>query len=144
MIAPKFYGKIKGGRVEHQDPEKFNNFVAFGFKEEQEVEITIKKRFKKRTAGHPGEVTNFNGYYWAVIIRMIADEIGEIDQEIVHHWIQLAVGNFKTMKDGTKTPIGTGHMTGAEFSDYCSRVRMWAGNTEGLNMFIPQPHEAEY
>ena len=61
MIAPKFYGVIKNGKIEHQDADKFNNFVTFNFKEDQEVEILIKKRSKRRTAGLPGEDTNFNG-----------------------------------------------------------------------------------
>lgn len=141
MIVPKFYGTIKNGKIEHQVPELFQNYVTFNFKDDQEVEITVKKRFRKRSSGAPGEETNFNGYYWAIVVRMIADEIGEIDQEYVHHWIQISVGNFKTMPDGQKVPAGTGHMTGGEFAEYCGRVRTWAGNPEGLAMFIPQPHE---
>lgn len=144
MIAPKFYGKIKGGKVEHQSPELFNNYLSFHFKEDQEVEITVKKKFKKRSSGQPGEEANINGYYWMVVVRLIADEIGEIDQEIVHQWIQTAVGNVKVMRDGSKVPAGTSNMSGAEFAEYCSRVRMWAGNPDGLNMFIPQPNEASY
>lgn len=146
MIAPKFYGTIKGGKVEHQDPDKFNNYVTFAFKEDDSVEIVVKKRAKRRTAGLPGEETNFNGYYWAVIVRMIADHIGEIDQDVVHQWIQIAIGHTKAMPDGEKVPMGTSHLSGAEFSEYCSRVRMWAGNPDNAlgGMFIPQPHEVEY
>lgn len=144
MITPKFFATIEQGKVKHADPQAFQTYVIQKFKEGQEVEITIKRKFKKRTSGQPGEETNFNGYYWGVIVKIIADEIGEIDQDIVHNWIQLAVGNTKSMKDGTKVPAGTSHMSGAEFSDYCSRVRMWTGQKEGLNIYLPEPYEAEY
>lgn len=146
MIAPKFYGTIKDGKIEHQNPELFQNYVTFNFKDDQEVEIVVKKRAKRRTAGLPGEETNFNGYYWTVIVRTIADHIGEMDQDIVHQWIQTAVGHTKAMPDGTKVPIGTSHLSGGEFSEYCKRVRMWAGNSENAlgGLFLPQPHEVEY
>lgn len=150
MIAPKFYGTIKQGKIEHQDPEKFNNFVTFAFKEEQEVEIVVKKKFKKRTSGQPGEETDFNGYYWAVIVRMVADEMGEIDQDFVHDLIQMETGNFKVAKVGgreIKLAKGTSDMSGGEFAEYCSRARIWAGTPGNIcdaGMFIPQPHEANY
>lgn len=144
MITPKLYGTVKDGQVQYEDPEKVKNYLLFFFKDDQEVEVEIKKHQKRRTSGQPGEDTNFNGYYWAVIVRMIADEIGEIDQELVHNWIQLSVGNFTVMSNGQKVPKGTSNMTGAEFSEYCSRVRIWAASPDGLNMFLPQPHEANY
>ena len=147
MIVPKFYGAVKNGKIEHQTPELFQNYIIFNFKDGQEVEITVKKKFKKRTSGQPGEETNFNGYYWAVVVRLIADEIGEIDQDIVHGWIQVATGNWKQMKDGNRIAKGTGGMTGGEFADYCSRARIWAGTPWNIceaGLFIPQPHEVEY
>lgn len=136
-------GKIKGGRIEHQDPDLFNNYVTFNFKEDQEVEITVKKRFKKRTSGQPGEETNFNGYYWGVIIRMIGDEIGEVNSQIVSDWVQVEIGRFTEIR-GVKIAKSTSDLSGAEFAEMCSSVRMWAGSPDGLNLFIPQPHEVEY
>lgn len=150
MITPKFFGTIKNGKIEHQDADKFNNFVTFAFKEDQEVEISVKKKFKKRTSGQPGEETNFNGYYWMVVVRMVADEMGEIDQDVVHDIIQIEAGNFKMVKVGTheiKVPKGTSDMSGGEFAEYCSRARIWAGTPGNIcdaGMFIPQPHEANY
>lgn len=144
MITPKFFGKINQGKIVYDDAKDFYQYIAAKFKDDTEVEITVKKKFKRRTSGLPGEETDFNGYYWAVIVRMVADEIGEVDQEKVHDWIQIAVGNTKVMRDGTRIPAGTSDLSGAEFSDYCSRARMWAGNQEGLNIYIPEPYETTW
>jgi ribosomal protein L21E len=147
MITPKFFATIEQGKVKHADPQAFQTYVIQKFKEGQEVEITIKRKFKKRTSGQPGEETNFNGYYWGVIVKIIADEIGEIDQDIVHEWLQIATGNTKIMPGGLKAPAGTAHMSGAEFADYCSRVRMWAGSPGNIvekGIYLPEPYEAEY
>jgi len=59
------------------------------FENGQEMEISIKKKFKKRTSGQPGEFTNFNGYYWAVIVRKLADELGYEDDNDVHNLLQM-------------------------------------------------------
>ncbi|MDD5068065.1 MAG: hypothetical protein PHN89_00490 [Candidatus Pacebacteria bacterium] len=138
---PKFFGSIWKGDVVHNDPEKIKKYLS-QFEDGQEVEITIGKKRKVRTSGQPGELTNFNGYYWGVIVRMIADEMGEIDQDYVHGVIQIAAGNFKISKYGDKIPKGTKNMTGAEFSDYCSRCRIWASKELGLS--IPEPNEVEW
>lgn len=146
MIVPKFYGTIKNGRIEHQVPEMFQNYITFNFKEGQDVEITVKKKFKKRTSGQPWEETNFNGYYWAVVVRMVADEIGELNQEVVHGYIQVGAGNYTQMRSGDRIPKGTSDMSGADFAEYCMRARMWAGTPGNIcdaGIFIPQPHEIE-
>jgi hypothetical protein len=146
MFKSKFYAIIKNGQLIQRDPELFGQHLA-KFEEGQEVEMTLEKKYKRRSSGLPGEAANFNGYYWAVIVRMIADEMGEFDQDLVHYWIQLEVGNFKTMRNGARVPKGTNRMSGGEFADYCSRVRMWAatpGNICDKGISIPEPHEVEY
>ena len=146
MITPKFFATIEQGKVKHADPQAFQTYVISKFKEGQEVEITIKKKYKKRTSGQPWELTDFNGYYWYCIVRPIADEIGEIDQEAVHGWIQIGAGNFKEVK-GKKIPLGTSEMSGGKFAEYCSRARIWAGTPGEITekgIYLPEPHEAEY
>lgn len=140
MIKPKFYATAEAGRIAWTDREAVSRYMA-KFAPGTELELTICKKYRRRTSGKPDEETNFNGYLWAVPIRMIADEIGEENDEIVHQWIQLAVGNVKVMKDGTKVPAGTRDMSGAEFADYCARIRIWAANF--LKMNIPEPNEVE-
>lgn len=140
MIKPKFYATARAGRIEWQDREAVSRHMA-KFPAGTEIELTISRKWKRRTQGAWDEETNFNGYYWAVPIRIISDYIGEEDGDTTHYWVQMAVGNVKSMPDGSKVPAGTRHMSGAEFSDYCSRVRMWAAKDHGLN--IPEPNEVD-
>ena len=139
----KFFGSAFQGRFVHKDPDAFDEYIR-QFEDGKEMQIEIKPFSKVRTSGLPGEPTNFNGYYWAVVVRMVADEMGELDQDYVHGLLQIAVGNFKVSPSGDKIPLGTKKMSGANFSDYCMRARMWAnipGNLTQHGIFIPQPHE---
>ena len=106
--------------------------------------MTIAPKYKKRTSGQPGEDTNFNGYLWGVCYKMIGDEIGEMDLDYIHYWAQIKTGNVRAMPDGSVVPAGTSHLSGGEFAEYCSKVRMWAGtpgNIVGPGIFLPEPYE---
>jgi len=147
-IKPKFFGKKKKGVFVFNDGQKssYDSYLN-NFKEDQELEVTIAKKYKKRTSGQPDEETNFNGYLWKVPYKIIGDEIGEFDLEYIHYWLQIKVGNVKGMPDGTVIPAGTSEMSGGEFSDYCRKVRIWAatpGNICELGLSIPEPNECEY
>jgi hypothetical protein len=147
MITPKFYGTIKQGKFAHQDPQAFQVYVATKFKEDQEVELTIKRKFKRRTSGRPDEETNFNGYYWGVIIPILSEATGELDAKKLDSALQILVGNTAIVL-GKEVPKGTSQMSGAEFADYCSKIRMLAGSPDnpfsGQPILIPEPHEADY
>lgn len=149
METPKFYGVNKSGKFVPRDEREIENIYAHmsRFGEGQELEITIKKKFKKRTSGQHGEETNFNGYWWGVVVRMIADAMGELDQDEVHAWVQIMGGNFKVMRDGTKVPKGTSEMSGIELKQLCERVQSWAsipGNVCEKGLYIPDPHEPDW
>jgi len=139
-ISRPFYGTANKGRLMHCDPEEFSRYLRT-FEDGTEMEIYIQRKKKLRTSGQPGESTNFNGYYWGVIVQMVADYIGDMDTEYVSKNIELQVGNFKTNKNGDKIPLGTSKMTGGEFADYCMKARIWANQELGLN--IPEPHQYE-
>jgi len=148
IIHPKFFGKIVNGRVELHDVDKsyYDKYVG-SFKEEQEIELTVRNKFKKRTAKQPGETTNQNGYYWAVPIAIISDEMGDFDKDYIHDWLQIKVGNSKMMPDGTVVAKGTSKLSAGEFEEYCSKVRMWCavpGNMCEQGIYIPEPRECEY
>lgn len=141
----KFYGKKIGRSIALNESDKtvLGNLLQ-NFDDGQEMEMTFSKRKKIRTSGAPGEETNFNGYYWKYVLKTIGDEIGEMDLDYIHYWAQMKVGNYKVMKDGTKIPLGTSWMSGGEFADYCSRVRIWAskpGNITERGIYIPDPNE---
>lgn len=123
------------------DRDQFDLYLQ-KFPDDTEMEMTISRKYKRRTAGLPGEKTNFNGYWWAVIIRMISDEMGELDDDYTHNLIQVEIGNVKMTKDGHPVPAGTKHLSGGEFADLCSRARMWA--SKELSLSVPEPNECEY
>ena len=140
-ITPKFYGTIKNGEVEYRDKGMFRDYLTFNFVEGQDVEVVVRKKFKRRSQGGDYEEANINGYYWAVIVRMFAEEIGEIDPDVVHGWIQVKLGNFIEVR-GERIPKKTSEMSGGEFAEMCSKART-LGSLE-LNLYIPEPHEAEW
>lgn len=132
---------MKGGKLIINDREQFDLHLQ-KFPDDTEMEMTISRKYKRRTQGLPDEETNFNGYYWAVIIRMISDEMGEIDDDYTHNMIQVEIGNVKRTQDGKEIPAGTKSMSGGEFSEYCGKCRIWA--SKHLSLSIPEPHECQY
>lgn len=147
MIKRKFFGKKVNGRFTLNDRNLYEEYLA-GFQEGAELEMTLSKKFKRRTSGAPGEETNFNGYLFGVVLKIIGEEIGEMDLDDVHYWVQMAVGNIKVMPDGTKIPAGTSEKSGGEFAEYCSKIRIWAAipKDQGgfIGAYIPEPHEVVY
>lgn len=142
-IKLKYIG-VKKGRsfiLNPNDQLMLGNYIQ-KFEDGKEIEMTVEPRRIRRTSGQPDELTNFNGYYHAVIKRLIADEMGELDDDYTHNLIQLMVGNFRVAKDGTKVPAGTKNMSGGEFAEFCAKCRIWA--SKELHLSIPEPHEAEY
>ena len=133
-----FFGSISKGRFVHKDPNGFELYLK-QFEDGKEMQVEIKPFSKHRSSGKPWETTNFNGYYWGIFVRKAADAYGELNQKVMHGIIQIGTGNFTMSKEGKEIPNGTDHMSGAEFSEYCSRVRMWASIE--LEIYIPEPNE---
>ena len=135
-----FYGKASKGKfLMNLKDEQIKKSFLLTYEEDAPLVMEIKKYSKLRTSGRPDEETNFNGYYWGVIIRIVADEMGELDQEYTHGVIQVGAGNCKPDKKGNQIPLGTSNMSGGEFAEYCSRARMWA--SQELGLYIPEPYE---
>jgi hypothetical protein len=154
QIKPKFFGKIERGVFRHNDDDAFRKYMA-KFGDGQEMEMTVGPKYKRRTSGQPDELTNFNGYYWAVVVRMISDEMGEIDDNYTHNMLQMIFNKRGvTVADPvTKKPVnievqaGSKYMSGGEFADYCSKIRTWAsipGNICDAGLYIPEPNETEW
>lgn len=148
---PKYFGnaeELNGKMVYRMNADSKVEYDKFMAKQKpgQDMEMTMARKHKPRTTGAPGEETNFNGYLWGVVYKIIGDKIGEWDMDTVHIWAQKAVKNVKRMPDGEIVAAGTSHMSGGEFAEYCAKVRMWAGtpgkiNSEGI--WIPEPNEVE-
>ena len=126
------------GKVINQKPVMPSGFwQAVNDLEGQEVELTIRKKVKRRS-------NNQNAYMWGVMIPAIADCIG-IDNESAHEqMMQLhSVERVITRSGHTFKQIKrTSQMSTAEMEDYNSRVRIWA--SEFLGLYIPLPNEVQY
>ena len=96
-----------------------------------EVDVQIGKHYKPRTEKE-------NRYYWGVVIPIIASEVGEENPDVVHIWLQIAVGHKKTVC-GVDVPRGTSDLSTAEFEEYASKARMFA--SKFLHVYIPLPNE---
>jgi len=147
MIKPKFFGTAKGGRFIADDHDLMRNHLTN--LEGQRVELTVARQKKVRSSGQPGEPGNVNGYYWGVVVRIISDAMGELDDQVTHNILQMMFNKRAITVAGhnIEVPAGTKEMDSAAFSDYCSRIRMWAnmpGNITGRGVYIPEPNEAEY
>lgn len=147
-IKHKFYGRKQGAELilNTDDKKALENYLQ-RFEDGKEMEMTVATKYKKRTSGQPDEKTNFNGYLWGIVYKIIGDEIGEMDLDYVHHWAQIKVGNIKGMPDGSVVPAGTSELSGGEFAEYCSKVRTWAGTPGNIcenALWIPEPNEVEY
>lgn len=139
----KFYGKAHNHKFAFDNREYYDGYME-KFPDDTPLEMTVKRKYKRRTSGQVDEETNFNGYLWGIVYNYVAEEIGELDLDYVHYWMQISVGNFKMMPDGTKVPLGTSEMSGGEFADYCGHVRTWAatpGNLCEYGINIPEPNE---
>lgn len=154
MIKPKFFGTAKNGHLALDHSDLFREHMR-QYDEGTELEMTVAKRSHRRTQGAPGESTNFNGYYWAVIVRMISDAVGEVNDDDTHYLLQmlfnkrgLTVYDAKIKAErNIEIPAGTSEMSGGEFSEYCSKIRTWAGipkDQGGLGLYIPEPNEGDY
>lgn len=140
-IKPKFFGKMEGGKLVITDREQFELYLQ-KFKDDTEMEVIVSRKYKRRTSGQADEATNFNGYYWAIIIRMVGDEMGEIDDSYTDDMLQMEVGNVRRTPGGKDVPAGHKEMSGGEFSDYCGKCRIWA--SKNLKLSIPEPNEVAW
>lgn len=86
-----------------------------------------------------------NRYYWGVIIKLIAEELG-YSPEVCHDHLKKLFLGFKAydFPDGTTNNywVSTTDLTTVEFENYCSAIRKWANDF--LMMIIPLPNESPF
>jgi hypothetical protein len=135
MYKVKYFGIAKGGKV-HLEPQYFKAYNAAIFRlEGQEVEITIARKSKANTRAE-------QRYFRAVVVRMIAQEIGESEQKA----FEIIQAQFFTEKDthGRSYVRSTalGEWTTVEWEAKMEDIRRWA--LDFLNLKIPLPNQIEY
>lgn len=96
------------------------------------VEVTAENRRKNRS----GEQ---NAYYWAVVVKMIAEHCGYRTPEEVQGVHEELRRKFLPGTGPMQVRPSTAALSTEEFSDYIEQVRQWAA--EELSIYIPDPNE---
>ena len=87
---------------------------------------------------------NQNRYYWGVVIKILAEELGYLSDEM-HEILKYKFLAQKDVVLGDETltiPDSSANLNTTEFEKYLAEIRMWA--SRDLDILIPQPNEVEY
>jgi len=124
-----FDGRVEDGIIKLKDePFYFRYLNSLNGKD---IELIIRERNLVRTSPQ-------NAYYWAVVVELIAEELG-YDKEEAHEALK-----FKFLrKHSGKLPSvrSTTDLDTKEFEDYVEKIRRFAA--EELNINIPDPNQVE-
>lgn len=124
-----YAGKVQGGRIQLKDVLLFNEAVAR--LEGCEVQITLTKRYHDRSS-------NQNRYYWGVVIKILSDHFGYLDDEM-HEAMKLMF--LRKTKGPLETLISTTRLNTLEFEEYVEKIRIWAMTEQEIK--IPLPGEVD-
>ena len=132
-INPQFFGTIKGGKLSLENPDRFSEYLAS--LEDKEVCLWVRKAEYARSIPQ-------NKYYWGVIVRMVADEMGIIPDE-AHEFLKGLFLKVGVEANGRRWEVtkSTADLSIADFVDYTEKCRMWAAQMDTLNINIPLPNE---
>ena len=136
MTAERWYDALKGedGKPHLERWEKMayrRELADWGSGEELQIAVRPRKRIRGPRA---------NRFYWGVIIRTLARELGYADPDELHDAL---VTKFRPLPADTVTGLmrreRTSQMTSDAFTDYVSDVKMWAEADLGMRF----PEEGE-
>mgnify|MGYP001576911594 CR=1 FL=1 len=130
-ILPKFFGHVENGKIALDEGQKTKEYIQKF--EGKQIEITVGPKKRDRTNAE-------NRYYWGVIIRMIADEMG-VYPEQAHELMKWTFLRKGVEVRGRRWEItqSTTDLATTEFEDYAEKCRIWAAAE--LNCAIPLPGE---
>ena len=117
------------GKVTIDNREGFVNYAkAFAGKR---IDLGIREHEKTRS--QPA-----NAYYFGIVVKMIADEIGD-SVESVHEILKAEHNSEMKIVNGMEMwlPRSTSRLSTKEFTDYIERCREWAAGF--LMLDIPDP-----
>jgi hypothetical protein len=128
------------GRVDEKGKFQAYNrdaiYQAFAQLKGKRVELSIRPETKQRS-------NNQNAYYWGVVVKMIADEIGE-DTETVHELLKDKFNRSEIIIKGNPETVSksTTELSTEEFNQYIEKIQIWAANFLGIT--IPDPNQTEF
>jgi hypothetical protein len=133
-IRPLLPARIEKGKLIFTDPVNYSKVISS--LEGKAVVVNIKEPRSQRSI-------NQNGYYWGVVINILADFTGYSDDE-VHEILKAKFlsAEKKVGNEVVKYAISTTTLDTLEFEDYCHKIREWA--SASLNVYIPVPGEVDF
>lgn len=147
-VYPQFYGTIehiKGhNRFKLDNPSYWEKFLDNSLKVGQRITIALKPYYKPRTTGSIKDKDegkgNQNGYYWVVVLPILAEEWG-LELQEAHKEVMLYFLPKPSKLDPNKLIGGsTTKLNRLEWEDLMERIRTWAA-TQDTPIKIPLPNE---
>ena len=133
-MGSKHLAHIKNGKVTFQNKELFEDHLLSH--EGKTVVITVGEQKKRRSL-------NLNSYYWAVVVKLLADETGFSNDEMHEVLKSMFLRTRYKIKgvwiDGTKS---TTKVSNKEMVEFLDEVKRFASTT--LSLYIPDPNEVDY
>ena len=136
-MKPKWFGKVKKGKVILKDKDKFDEYIFT--LEDKDIELVVGKVKKYRS-------TPENKYYWGVVLELLSEFSGD-SKEWWHEFIKAKFLTEIVHKEvGKKVIEGkmlrrTSALSTVEFEDLMRKVRIWA--SQELQIYVPEPNEVD-
>ena len=123
--------KIVGGGLQWHEDEGFQFKEYLRKFEGKWVWVTVEKFSKQRSL-------NQNRYYWGVVVKILADEIGYSKDEM-HDALRWEFLNISEDEKALPTVKSTTELSTIEMETYLEEIREWADTQ--LDIYIPLPNE---
>lgn len=142
------FGKVENGEIVLSEPYKLRLEKRLRSLEGHEVEVALPEKRRKRSKRSLKQ----NSYYWAVVIPIIMDSMGEFDEEIVHDYLrskflkEVVVRSFINPSTKQKQEVefqrirSTTELSVGDFVEYVMKIEQWAIEFFGIDRF-PDPDE---
>lgn len=147
-VYPQFYGVIENvsghNKFKLDNAKYWQTYLDNSLKPKQRITIALKPYYKPRTTGSIKDKDegkgNQNGYYWVVVLPILAAEWG-LELQEAHKEVTLYFLPKPSKLDPNKLIGGsTQNLNRVEWEDLMERIRVWAA-TQDSPIIIPLPNE---
>lgn len=123
----RFLGLVQDGKLRLDYKAQFDAYIKRF--EGDEVVVKVTKRRSQRSDEQ-------NGYWWAVVVPLLAEHCGYTHDEM-HDALKLKFLSREDMSKGLIRVGSTAKLNTLEFADLVDRVALWAA--EDFGVVIPLP-----
>ena len=140
MPAPNYAllrGTAERGKIEWDTGEALRWAKILGNLEGRRIEITIRRERKVKSAKQ-------RGYYWAVIVPMIAEDVGEFGRnglQRVHDGLRYLFLTVTDPRTGMTRVRSTEELDTVETEQYHEQCRIWANTDRHIWIGLPNEYE---